>query len=118
MIIGLYLREPLLSETLYWKLFNDKDMKTIEDPHSCLCSHEDLSGLDAVVVHPEYDDKYGCWTRILGLVRKHPETDFYLFAINSSEREIFFGQHPNLEYINSLNIDRFLDNPAGYMKKE
>jgi hypothetical protein len=83
-----------------------------EKKGECLCNSNKLEGFDNVIFHPEYDNTEGCWSRIKDILENNPSVQFYMLAINASERLTFFGKIPNLHYITGGS---FFEDPVKYI---
>lgn len=78
----------------------------------CLCDSQSACGLDAIIFHPHYDNKSGCWDKIKEFVKSNPSVQFYMLANNICERPAFFGEIQNLHYATGKD---FFDNPAKHL---
>ncbi|HLC56676.1 MAG TPA: hypothetical protein VJJ23_05555 [Candidatus Nanoarchaeia archaeon] len=88
-------------------VFSDKEMSV----------QQNLSGIDVIVLHPPYENRFGVWQSIKDFIEKHKEIQFYMLAINASERKEFFGNRKNLFYIDQTNQTEFFENPGRYIRK-
>lgn len=71
-----------------------------EDYGCCLCEYKKIpydEGFDVAIVHPHRSEE--CYRKIKGVIENEPDLDFYIFAVNISERKEMIGKHPNLKYI-------------------
>jgi hypothetical protein len=91
---------------------------------NCLCHEKEVSELDVIILHPEYNNKTGCWTRIKELIEKNPKTQFYLMSDATSERMDFFGKISNLFYVGitfslneSISPTEFYKNPLKFLEE-
>ena len=84
------------------KLMSRKDISFFLDK-ACLCEAEHRRDFDIAIVHPDPNNNFKCWDKIKELIYDAPKKQFYLIAILAKEREGFFGDSPNLKYINEGN---------------
>jgi hypothetical protein len=84
----------------------------VTENNSCICEletklkKEDLG--DLVFIHPDEDNKEGCYDAVTRLVGDYPDIPFYILALQDSKRSeprmAGIGHHENVTYITDRNI--------------